>query len=494
MEYLSQSKVCRKFLNQYNEKLIPKLLPRLMKIAIFSLYKTYHKCLFSMQELDRYIKLFNDKKMNFELESKSDNDPPCRPCPDYLTPKLNKIQKLNMSYQPSEGLANSENEKVENDRYGNRRFYPDDEIYVNKKNNFYDENYYIPKSHSLRNIQLYQDRLKNPRFTTQEKRIYPDWWWNLNDDIDQDNYSDDNSELDHHPRGKGHFPKDFEQSLKKKSKNFERPKSYNGTKSKFPRYPEDLNPYPNINSINYDSYEDTGQYEDLNLLPNRNMVSYDNCKHESQNPKINNFTTKEENSKYYNNMAASDGFNRYFPKIMNDNKEHKINNYNIRYYSSNINDDPNYATSPNFKSSPNNLSLSDGYDRDRMQIIGNPGPRDEAPNLDLDYRYEKDINQNKLSSSQYPEIYKSFNCQQMSVNDNFYDSSDLDSKIWPKKNEKESVAISYDKNFNISESKVKRNGKIRNGLTYSLDGNQKKGHTKNTRKRKKKSPKTHNDH
>ena len=39
-----------------------------------------------------------------------------------------------MSYQPSEGLATSENEKVANDRYGNGRFYPDDEIYVNKKN------------------------------------------------------------------------------------------------------------------------------------------------------------------------------------------------------------------------------------------------------------------------------------------------------------------------------------------------------------------------
>ena len=80
MEYLNESKVCRKFLNQYSEKLIPKLLPRLMKIAIFSLYKTFHKCLFSMQELDQYIKYFNCKQKNFELESKNDNVRTCPPC------------------------------------------------------------------------------------------------------------------------------------------------------------------------------------------------------------------------------------------------------------------------------------------------------------------------------------------------------------------------------------------------------------------------------
>ena len=107
MEFLNESKVCRKFLNQYSEKLIPKLLPRLMKIAIFSLYKTFHKCLFSMQELDQYIKYINDKNKNLELESKKDNAPACLTHSNYLKPKLNKIQKLNMRYQPSEGLDTS---------------------------------------------------------------------------------------------------------------------------------------------------------------------------------------------------------------------------------------------------------------------------------------------------------------------------------------------------------------------------------------------------
>ena len=43
MEYLNQSKICREFLNQYDEALIPELLPKLIKVAIYSLFKTLNK-------------------------------------------------------------------------------------------------------------------------------------------------------------------------------------------------------------------------------------------------------------------------------------------------------------------------------------------------------------------------------------------------------------------------------------------------------------------
>ena len=481
MEYLNESKVCRKFLNQYSEKLIPKLLPRLMKIAIFSLYKTFHKCLFSMQELDQYIKYFNCKQKNFELESKNDNVRTCPPCSNYLTPKLNKIQKLNMSYQPSEGLATSENEKVANDRYGNGRFYPDDEIYVNKKNNFYDENYYIPKSHSFRNIQLYQNRLENPKFTTQEKKIYPDWWWNLKDDIDQDDYSDDNSELKHNNRKEYNFPKDFEKEIDKEEKYFERNKSYNGAKSFVNRYYEDSNTFRNANSMSYDNYKDIGYYKDENICPDRNITSYDNYKDLNQNLNRFNCPFNEKNSKYHNNMAENDGFLSYIPKIMNDNK----NSYNIRYYSSNINDDPNYSSSPKLRGQPNNLAQSDGFIRNRTIFNGSKGPRDEEPNWDLGYpNYINDINQEQLSSSQCNKINKSLDGLKMNINDNLYGTSDY----------KKSFALSYDKDFNISESKVKRNGKIKNGLKYTLEGNQLNEYLKGSKKKRKKAKKTNNDH
>ena len=71
---------------------------------------------------------------------------------------------------------------------------------------------------SIRGNTIYQRRLKNPKFITQEKRIYPDWWWNLKDDIEQEDYSDDDSELDHHNRRIDRFPKDIEQELKRKQK------------------------------------------------------------------------------------------------------------------------------------------------------------------------------------------------------------------------------------------------------------------------------------
>ena len=490
MEYLNESKVCRKFLNQYNEKLIPKLLPRLVKIAIFSLYKTFHKCLFSMQELDQYIKYFNDKKRNLEFESKNNNARTCPPCSDYLTPNINKIQKLNMSYQPSEGLGTYENEKVANDRYDNGRFYrDDDEKYVNKKNNFYDENYYIPKSHSFRNIQLYQNRLKNPRFTTQEKKIYPEWWWNLKDDIDQDDYSDDNSELDHHNRRGDRFPNDIEKELKKKEKYFERPKSCNGAKSFVNQYYEDSNTFPNTNAMSYDNYKDTRYYKDENICPDRNITSYDNYKNRNTNLNRNSNPFNEKNSKYHNNMAESDGFRSYIPKIMNDNK----NSYNIRYYSSNIND-PNYSSSPNLRGQPKNLAQSDGFVRNRTQFNRSLGPRDEEPNFDLGYPdYINDENQNQLSSSQCYKINKSLDDQKMNIYNNLYGTSDLKNKNLTLKQYKKSFALSYDKDFNIRESKVKRNGKIKNGLKYSCDGNQLNEYLKGTKKKRKKPKKTHND-
>ena len=43
MEYFDKSKICRDFLNQYSEALYPELLPKLMKVAIYSLYKAYSK-------------------------------------------------------------------------------------------------------------------------------------------------------------------------------------------------------------------------------------------------------------------------------------------------------------------------------------------------------------------------------------------------------------------------------------------------------------------
>ena len=241
MEYFDKSKICREFLKQYSEALYPELFPKLMKVAIYSLYKAYSKLTISMQEIDEFINFFNYKNRNFELEqnvrrvnnkcreeeSKFNND--CPPCDEYYIPKNKKINKLNIGYQPQEfpqtlKSGNISNPK-ESDGFG--KFYPNDEVYINDSNNFYDENYYIPRSRSFRNIQLYHKRLSNPKFITQEKRIYPHWWWNLKDDIEQDDYSDDDSEMDHRPSKPGRFPKNLEDKLKKKMTRQMINKSYN---------------------------------------------------------------------------------------------------------------------------------------------------------------------------------------------------------------------------------------------------------------------------
>ena len=207
-----------------------------------------------MQEIDEFIHFFNYKNRNFELEqntrklnnnyreeeSKYNYD--CPPCDEFYIPKNKKIKKLNMGFIPPENAQYPETEqntKIK-DCYGLGKFYPNDDVYINDSNNFYDENYYIPRTRSYRNIQLYHKRLSNPKFITQEKRIYPHWWWNYKDDIEQDDYSDDDSEMDHRPSKPGRFPKKLEDKLKKKMKRQMRTKSFNGMRPvKIPFYDEE---------------------------------------------------------------------------------------------------------------------------------------------------------------------------------------------------------------------------------------------------------------
>jgi len=562
MEYLNESKICREFLNQYSETLIPELLPKLIKVAIYSLYKTFHKWNISMQELDQFINFFNYKNRNLELESNYDNAPPCSPTPNYITPKINSIQKLNMGYQPPEELANSKTESAIADCFGYGRFYPNDEVYVNENNNFYDENYYIPRNRSYRNWQLYQKRLKNPKFITQEKRIYPDWWWNLKDDIDQDDYSEDNSVLDHYTRRQDRFPKDIEQSLKKKAKHIERSKSFSGIKPLVTRYYEESKIFPDVNTTGYDHFRDG-----------------------SSNPRRYNSPSDLENSKNEDIMIVSDGFSRPIPNTMTDRNEPKISSHDIRDNPSIIINDPKYATSPllrgppnnhtptdgiggyrtqfignpdssgkgtvgsgleypnhatfpNLRGPPNNLTPSDGIGGYRTQVNGNPdslgtetvgsgsgdpkyatspnlrGPPNNQTQADgiggyrtqaidspstgtvgpnhgsgdpsvggisylrsriqaqVDPNHMIDGNPNKVPFGQTSKINENLASMQMSINRSILSTSLLKSKIKAKKETKESVALTYDKDFNISGAKVKRKGQIKKGLKYSLAGNQ----------------------
>ena len=367
MEYFDKSKICREFLKQYSEALYPELLPKLMKVAIYSLYKAYHKWTISMQEIDEFINFFNYKNRNFELEqnlrqinnnnkeeeSKYNYD--CPPCDEYYIPKNKKIKKLNIGYTPrdypqSPGYGNTPNPK-DSDGFG--KFYPNDEVYINDSNNFYDENYYIPRTRSYRNLQLYHKRLSNPKFITQEKRIYPHWWWNLKDDIEQDDYSDDDSEMDHRPSKPGRFPKNLEEKLKKKMKRQIRNKSFNGVRSIRNQYYDEDKIFPNVdrnNNINTSNNENTfnnNDYENMEKYPypNKGYPPYDN--NEMRRP--------------YGG-TATDGFGR--PFLNPENNNIRMNN------SVNINESPSDMNNPNlnYRNAPNTLGLNNSRNNSDANI------------------------------------------------------------------------------------------------------------------------------
>ena len=68
----------------------------------------------------------------------------------------------------------------------------------------------------------------NPKFITQEKKKIVQFSWNLKDDVEQDDYDDDNSVIDHRSNWKGCFSKHIEDKLKKKTKRFPKNKSCSG--------------------------------------------------------------------------------------------------------------------------------------------------------------------------------------------------------------------------------------------------------------------------
>ena len=459
MEYLNQSKICREFLNQYSDSLYPELLPKLIKVAIYALYKTFHKWNFSMQELDEFINCCNYKNRNFELESTYNNNCPCPPCEEYLIPKVNRIQKLNMGYRPPNDIENSETENgiIECDGYG--KFYPNDEVYVNEKNNFYDENYYIPRTHSYRNIQLYHKRLKNPKFITQEKKIYPHWWWNLKDDIEQDDYSENDSEIDHMNSRVGRFPKDIEDKLKKKAKRF-RNKSFNGIRPVKDLYYDELKIFPNT---------------DLN---NPNNNNYNNTPYQKRDHS----PSEDQSSRPYGG-TASDGFRRPFPN--SELSDNYINNNYTNNYNNNLNNSPLSATSPNlnYRGPINTLGNINNTGNENAGLgpnNGNANNRNNGIGSSLPYNQNNPNNQ-----GEDPHNNRGMGLTNMSSS--LFGTSALKTQILNKRKIKESTLLSFDKDFNVNGvvRKVKGGGP-KKGLKYSLSGNQLKEDKKGIIRRRKK--------
>ena len=462
MEYFDKSKICREFLKQYSESLYPELLPKLMKVAIYSLYKAYSKWNISMQEIDEFIHFFNYKNRNFELEqntrklnnnyreeeSKYNYD--CPPCDEFYIPKNKKIKKLNMGFIPPENAQYPETEqntKIK-DCNGLGKFYPNDDVYINDSNNFYDENYYIPRTRSYRNIQLYHKRLSNPKFITQEKRIYPHWWWNYKDDIEQDDYSDDDSEMDHRPSKPGRFPKKLEDKLKKKMKRQKRNKSFNGMRSvKIPFYDEERI-FSNIDKNNDNTTNNENGNDNYSNDNNNEKYPYQNR----------DYSPSGENTlrRPYGGTAM-DGFGR--PYLNPENNNNKMNN------SMNVNLSPLDMNNSNlnYRMPPNTLGLNN---RRNNYDMGN----------------NNDNNEYKSQNNQTGENNSTGGPNATGSN---FSSSTLKNQILNKRMMKESTFLSYDKDFNVNGLRKKVKGKTKKGVKYSVSGNQLNEDKRGIRRRKK---------
>ena len=469
MEFFDKSKICRDFLNQYSEALYPELLPKLMKVAIYSLYKAYSKWKISMQEIDEFIHFFNYKNRNFELEqnarrlngncreeeSKYNYD--CPPCDEYYIPKNKKIKKLNIGYVPYDNERNSGTDENLNckESYGFGKFYPNDDVYINDSNNFYDENYYIPRTRSFRNIQLYNKRLSNPKFITQEKKIYPHWWWNLKDDIEQDDYSDDDSEMDHRPSKPGRFPKRLEDKLKKKMKRQIRNKSFNGVRirpEQYPYYDEDKI-FPNDERNNINTSNDNNNEENYNN--NNGKYPYQNMEYP---------TSGDNTLRRPYGGTSMDGFGRPYLNPENNNINNRMNN------SMNINTSPLDANNQNsnYKMPPNTLGLNNGrniYPDNQSNRMGNYMDNN-------DNRNQNNITGENISTG-------------ANATGSNFSSSTLKNQILNKRKIKESTFLSFDKDFNVNGLRKKVRGKTKKGVKYSVSGNQLNEDKRGIRRRKK---------
>ena len=475
MEYFDKSKICRDFLNQYSEALYPELLPKLMKVAIYSLYKAYSKWKISMQEIDEFIHFFNYKNRNFELEqnalrlngncreeeSKYNYD--CPPCDEYYIPKNKKIKKLNIGYTPydNEGAPQTEQNLNCKESYGFGKFYPNDDVYINDSNNFYDENYYIPRTRSFRNIQLYHNRLSNPKFITQEKKIYPHWWWNLKDDIEQEDYSDDDSEMDHRPSKPGRFPKRLEDKLKKKMKRQMRNKSFNGIRTRPVQYPyyDENKIFPNDERNNINTSNDNNNEENENNFNNENYP-YQNREYPPSG---------ENSMRRPYGGTSMDGFWRPYLNPENNNINNRMNN------SMNINTSPLDINNPNsnYRIPPNTLGFNNGrniYPDNQSNRMGNYMDNNNYNNIN-------NQSQNNLTG-------ENISTGANATGSNF-SSSTLKNQILNKRKMRESTFLSFDKDFNVNGLKKKVRGKAKKGVKYSVSGNQLNEDKRGIRRRKK---------
>ena len=175
MEIFQRRKICREFLNGYNEKLHPQIISKVFEIGLLTLKNKYRKLLFSRDELDEIIIELSGKKYVEIIPLPPRNNIKKLPVPKNKLP----LQPKEDSYFHTEGN--------------------DSELYTTK---------------IVKNQKLYEKTLKNPNFSTQNSAIYPNWWWNNKEEEDEEEkpkrninivYNEDNFDNDNNNNNLEYF-------------------------------------------------------------------------------------------------------------------------------------------------------------------------------------------------------------------------------------------------------------------------------------------------
>ena len=175
MEIFQRRKICREFLNGYNEKLHPLIISKVFEIGLLTLKNKYRKLLFSRDELDEIIIELSGKKYVEIIPLPPRNNIKKLPVPNNKLP----LQPKEDSYFHTEGN--------------------DSELYTTK---------------IVKNQKLYEKTLKNPNFSTQNSAIYPNWWWNNKEEEDEEEkpkrninivYNEDNFDNDNNNNNLEYF-------------------------------------------------------------------------------------------------------------------------------------------------------------------------------------------------------------------------------------------------------------------------------------------------
>ena len=151
MEKLQRRKFCREFLDKYSENLYPELISKVFEIGLLTLKNSFNKLLFSLEELDNIINDLTEIKDTLPYQT------------------LKKLPTTIRDKGAPLPLPFPKKYSVPTDQ---EIFGPNQEID------------YLPPSKKI--IKNYDNTLQNPNFITQNRKIYPNWWWNNKEEHNPD--------------------------------------------------------------------------------------------------------------------------------------------------------------------------------------------------------------------------------------------------------------------------------------------------------------------